>query len=152
MEDMAVSQELKPKYVTQEEASAVVELWARLDSNRSRANLLTIADLSESLQISEADAERLLHQVRSQGPATTAQATSEPQDFAAVTVFGIFCLALSFLTAAVFMYLWLTHSYNRDERSEYMTMGMAVAWCAGWAWYFRRPIKRAITGFFRGKA
>lgn len=154
MEQMAGSQELRPKYVTQDEASAVVELWGELQQTRTNPHLVTVADLSETLQISETEAEKLLMEVRARHRPIAQPMPIEDADYAgvlktvgAITLLGTVSLGLLYL----FQYI-VWHKDNMYIDGGKTTIAwLALLWCTGWGWYFRRPIARFVFRFLRGR-
>ena len=143
MEEMAGAQELRPKYVTQEEAAMVVDLYSRLGENRQKANLLTIADISESLQISEVEAARLLDHVRnapSAGPTKVENLT----DYPVLYFLGLLAVICSIIFAGFFVFASLTNPYWNGGNSGGVLL--ALGWIALWLWHFRRPMLRFFQG------
>jgi hypothetical protein len=145
MEEMAAN-ELRPKYVTQEEASAIVDLHSRLGETRQKVNLLTIDDLSESLQISEAEAQRLLDHVRNT-PSTTTARHDQVTDYTVLYYFGLISLVASMVCAIMYLALRLTNPYWSSDRGMQV---FAFVWLGIWCWHFRRPIRRFFAGAIPG--
>ncbi len=65
---------LRREHMTDEEARAVVELWAETEKERERRKSMpSVADLAEGLQVPVEEAHALLAQVRERQAQTTAQ-------------------------------------------------------------------------------
>ena len=60
---------LRPTYMSQAEANAVMDLWAeRQREEAARQSMITVHDVAEATQLSSQDVERLLIEIRSAQP------------------------------------------------------------------------------------
>src|SRR4051794_25716880 len=57
---------LRPKYLSQEEAKAIVELWSNR-SNGQNGSLVLVEDVAEALHVSPSEVEAMLESVRLEG-------------------------------------------------------------------------------------
>ena len=61
------TESLKPLYMSQTEANAVMELWARRQQEEAaRQSMVTVHDVAEATQLSQSEVEKLLTEIRSQ--------------------------------------------------------------------------------------
>ncbi len=144
---MLHQEELRPKYVTQEEAAAVIDLWAKMNEARAGTDqLLTIGDVSEALNLSPAEVEILLARVRN-APAPLPTEMPRPTGPAfALLIVSIF--ACTVFTVGVMQASMRMSIADGDSLRAWLAAG----WVLIWAWYFRRPVSRFVKRFFGGQA
>ena len=103
---------LSPTYMTQDEANALMELWAeRQREEAARQSLITVHDVAEATQMSTQDVERLLQEVRSarpsQGPGryvSTLNRSNSPESSESPTLLAAY-IKLAPFTAALSLFL-----------------------------------------------
>ena len=141
--------DVHPKYVTQEEAAAVIDLWTRMrEAGGAGDHLLTVGDVSEALNLPVAEVEILLTKVRN------APVVSLPEKIVKAPQGQWFKLLIASITIAAGFTIAVTQasSIGRvDDDLQYLAFGSAF-WVLLWASYFRRPISRFIKRFAAGFA
>lgn len=153
MKEMASTQDFRPKYVTQQEANEMVELWGRLQEGRA-SHLLTLEDLCETLQISEKEAEQLLKTVRSHPEPPVAVTRDESAaHLRTLAVMGGVAIVASVFVALMFIVMTLVavdHGFYVAPEERFGCF-FSLVWVIGWIYYFRRPIQRFIRFILRGQ-
>jgi len=131
--------------ITQREAAEIIELWARRNSE-VRDSLLSVDDVRELLSISESEAVTLLAQVRRETPIVTRRRLTPLQTKALYWTIGIW--AVNGGSYAIWVAkMWLEGSRLGDGDVKAAIFG--AIWSLLSIWYFRRPIKRTLTGLGR---
>ena len=103
---------LSPTYMTQDEANALMELWAeRQREEAARQSLITVHDVAEATQLSTQDVERLLQEVRSARPTqdpgrcvSTLNRPKSPESSESPTLLAAY-IKLAPFTAAISLFL-----------------------------------------------
>lgn len=132
--------------ITQQEAAHMIELWSPRNSE-GRTSMLNVDDVREVLSISEAEAMALLAQVRRETPIpfrrprlTSLQAT---------VLYAT--LGLSVLSGGSYA-IWVAKLFLEGSRlgdGDVKGAILGALWSFLCIWYFRRPIKRVLTGLGR---
>ena len=110
---------LRPTYMSQQEANELMELWAeRQREESSRQSLITVHDVAEATQLSVLDVEKLLHEIRTKqttsdrlAPVPTARRESQPSHEPTLVEAYI---RLAPITGVISFCYWLTLWHSRS--------------------------------------
>jgi hypothetical protein len=132
--------------ITQREAAEIIELWARRNS-AARESMLSVDDVREVLSISEGEAIELLAQVRGKTPSLARTRRLTPVQTNALYA----AIAVSVLNGGGYA-IWVAKMFLEGSRlgdGDVKGAIIGALWSILCLWYFRRPIKRTLTGLGR---
>lgn len=144
--EVAKHQDGVERAITEREAAEIIELWARQHSE-AQASALSVGDVCEALSISDAEAMNLLAQVRGRSPALAPSRRLSPLPLAAIyAAAGISAVIGGSYTIWI---MKMAIEGSRLGQGDVKGAVLGALWSVLCVWYFRRPIKRALTSLGR---